>query len=440
MKQTKTKHNGSSSLLIGCSAIIAFLSASYQLIQSYAPLDQHTFLTSLVVVLSFVFVIISDPVSVTIVFLPVLEPILPASWIQHVKHSNQCLLVAEEQKDDSGDEIKEKKLINGDKEETDDNKEHLVCLDMLYREILHRMQWHFVIPAAVADAALRAVHLTKPSLIGKLFDSVVQPNANMETAFWPYIQPLIVLAFLDYILIAIRDYCQYAALHRFRAAAQTEMIQNLLNQEMEYLSSEKHRAGLMQLLQREVNRLNKVVNNSLPKLVGGTVMLLGGIGTVLRSDWRMAFIGLFLKAPILVILQKWARVDLNKYRLLYEKSEGEAKRIASMSLDLGGGLHLIQSIVAQNRMVNRYSANLEDFIGLLRLTHLRQTFLFRESLIPCALGSGTGVQPNECRGEVSLCSVGFAYRLNPKHKILDSVDLHLRPGKVVALVGKSGKK
>mmetsp|Transcript_2245 Transcript_2245/g.4775 ORF Transcript_2245/g.4775 Transcript_2245/m.4775 type:complete len:250 (-) Transcript_2245:1927-2676(-) len=39
---------------------------------------------------------------------------------------------------------------------------------------------------------------------------------------------------------------------------------------------------------------------------------------------------------------------------------------------------------------------------------------------------------------MSLKSVSFAYQLNPKLKVLDNVDLHLKPGKIVALCGGSG--
>mmetsp|Transcript_52158 Transcript_52158/g.60916 ORF Transcript_52158/g.60916 Transcript_52158/m.60916 type:complete len:92 (-) Transcript_52158:147-422(-) len=73
-----------------------------------------------------------------------------------------------------------------------------------------------------------------------------------------------------------------------------------------------------------------------------------------------AFIGLFLKALMLVILYRngpeWV---LHEFRLFYEKLDGKTKRITLMSLGLGSGLHFIQFLVGLNRMVDRYSANLE---------------------------------------------------------------------------------
>ena len=67
--------------------------------------------------------------------------------------------------------------------------------------------------------------------------------------------------------------------------------------------------------------------------------------------------------------------------------------------------------------------------------------MYRESQIPCSGRNARKVLPeSSLSGGLSLTlnDVSFAYRLNPKVKVLDGVDLHLQPGKVVALCGGSG--
>jgi len=52
--------------------------------------------------------------------------------------------------------------------------------------------------------------------------------------------------------------------------------------------------------------------------------------------------------------------------------------------------------------------------------------------------AGGGETLEEVTGRVEFDDVGFAYPVRPEVKVLDEVDLHLEPGRVVALVGPSG--
>ena len=51
----------------------------------------------------------------------------------------------------------------------------------------------------------------------------------------------------------------------------------------------------------------------------------------------------------------------------------------------------------------------------------------------CALRSS-----HTCRGELRLRDVSFRYALRPERLVLDQLNLHVRPGEVVALCGPSG--
>jgi ATP-binding cassette subfamily B protein len=49
-----------------------------------------------------------------------------------------------------------------------------------------------------------------------------------------------------------------------------------------------------------------------------------------------------------------------------------------------------------------------------------------------------GLAPAEMRGEVHFDAVRFAYPTRPDARVLDGLDLHVKPGEIVALVGPSG--
>lgn len=283
------------------------------------------------------------------------------------------------------------------------------------------------------------------------------------------------------------------------------MLRNILHQEQDFIHSDSHSAGFIQHLRLETNRMQRTVNETAPRIFFGIFSCVGGILTLARVDYRLAMVGLGLKLPILSIFQELSRKDIVKYSKLYDASAGDAARL-SASILRPEVIHLLQSHVAQNILVDLYRAKQDEFINYLKATHFRQTLLCMlphglrnvESVLLLAMGlssvlkkeisigeyhtfrqrlnllgqgpkeltdiwndiatirlsaavyfelmyreskiiSGNRV-PDDINGglELSLNRVSFAYQLNPKVKVLDSVDLHLKPGKVVALCGGSG--
>ena len=78
-------------------------------------------------------------------------------------------------------------------------------------------------------------------------------------------------------LVSTRDYFKYAALHRFRACSRTDMLANILDQELDYLHEARHSIGLAHLMHRETDRMQSIVNESLPRLLFGSISLVAGI-------------------------------------------------------------------------------------------------------------------------------------------------------------------
>ena len=334
----------------------------------------------------------------------------------------------------------------------------------------------------------------------------------MDTAFWPFLRQLVLFVIGDYIFISMREYYNHAALHRYNAEVRTEFIRNVLDQEADFIHLERHSAGFAHLMNRETTRMQKVVNQSLQRFVFALISTLGGLFTLYSVDARLALLGLLVKSPLQAAIWNLSRKDIVKYSKLYDASCGEAARIAT-SILRPEVIHLLQSHVAQNNLVDLYKAKQQEFIHYLEYTHVRQTFLcmvnhglrnaedvlltaiglssvlkgkitlgtflafrqqlnlvndgpkefltlwndmlnirmtaadyfellYRESNIPCSSDGNNsyGQKLHSMKGlTMSLKGVSFSYRLNPDVKVLDSIDLCLRPGKVVALIGGSGK-
>jgi len=61
-----------------------------------------------------------------------------------------------------------------------------------------------------------------------------------------------------------------------------------------------------------------------------------------------------------------------------------------------------------------------------------------ESLPDIDPSQGVEVNPKTMNGELILDNVEFHYQMRPDNKVLRGISLHIRPGTVVALVGRSG--
>ncbi len=332
--------------------------------------------------LLFIF-ITADPTT----FYTIVGPWLPfASWRVHGRKSIQFLQRGEKlvAKDDASSTVTASSATaaTGDGDVKDTCKEqsssnNTISLQLLINEIRKRIQTRYVIPSILAGIGVKFIAYQKPKIIGQMFDAAVgeeSNNATMETAFWPYFRSLFLFVMMDFLLVSIRDYYKYAALHRFRACSRTDMLASILDQEQDYLQEERHSVGLAHLMHRETDRMQSIVNESLPRLFFGVVSLVAGIHALMHVDRRLALMSVVFNSPLMAIIQKLTRADLIKYSKLYDESMGVANRMATsiLSLDI---IQCLQAHGAQWKVVETYQQRQEEFIDYLSATHFRQTLL-----------------------------------------------------------------
>mmetsp|Transcript_11056 Transcript_11056/g.16399 ORF Transcript_11056/g.16399 Transcript_11056/m.16399 type:complete len:196 (+) Transcript_11056:163-750(+) len=113
--------------------------------------------------------------------------------------------------------------------DSDTSSPRTISLQMLIDEICKRIQTRYVITSIMAGIGVKFIAYQKPKVVGQMFDGVVvvQPNVTMETTFWPYL----------YFRLSTSFWCRQetTVLHRFRACSRTDMLANVLDQELDYL-------------------------------------------------------------------------------------------------------------------------------------------------------------------------------------------------------------
>ena len=199
-----------------------------------------------------------------------------------------------------------------------------ISQQLLINEIHKRIQTRYVIPSIIAGIGVKFIAYQKPKIVGQMFDAVGESNATMETAFWPYFRSLFLFVMMDFLLVSTRDYCKYAAVHRFRACSRIDMLASILDQEQDYLQEERHAVGLAHLMHHETDRMQSIVNESLPRLFFGFVSLVAGIHALMHVDRRLALMSVIFNSPLMAIIHKLTRADLIKYSKLYDESMGAA--------------------------------------------------------------------------------------------------------------------
>jgi len=390
---TKNTSNRSATIYIAISAILV------SLLQKYCPQSELQFATITLSFCLLLFAIIADPTSffeTLFIVIPFVKSILPKVLYDHICKSIECLKEGE------------RRLTNLDAKRSSLNgssskSKYTVSNQTLINEIQKRIQWKYVIPAILSGIVVEVIKYQKPLTIGIMFDKVVQPNASMSSAFYPYLRQLILYTIFDYIFISLREYYKHAALHRYQAQTRVDMISNILDQEMDYIHShytnEHTSATFTHLMNQETIRMQKIVNESITRLFFGCISTIGGLYTLFHVDYRLSLLGIFVKSPILASLHSLSRRDIVKYGQLYDASKGDAARLASSILS-PEVIHLLQSTVSQNKLINLYQKKQNEFIDYLTYTHFRQTLL-------CMVGHG--VRNLE---DILLLGMGLASVLN----------------------------
>jgi ABC-type bacteriocin/lantibiotic exporter with double-glycine peptidase domain len=482
---------------------MAFSAIVLGLIQKYCPPSECFFATCVCTFCLVIFAAVADPSTFfksLFALAPFLRHCMPDRFYTNIVKSIEYLEEGERR-------VADMEPKKGEKDEFNDGDGE-ISTQMMLDEIRKRIQWKFVLPSIVTGACVQAIGYQKPKLVGQMMDFVVKEGATMDSAFWPFVRQLVLFVIFDYIFISMREYYKHAATHRYNAEVRTHMLTNLLDQEQDFIHSAKHTAGFVHLVNRETQRMQGIVNGSIPRLVSAIVSTVCGMYTLLRVDYRLALLGIFVKSPIMAMLQRLTVKDIVKYGKLYDESNGGAARIARNILK-PEVIHLLQAFVVQSRVVDLYRVKQEQFINYLEFTHFRQTMLcmfphglsnaqdilllavgmssviqgkltlgsymifrshlalldqgprelfgfwndmitirmsaavyfelmYRESRLSCSARSKDGHRhlENDSGGlAMTLENVSFAYHLNPDLKVLDDVNLVLKPGKIVALCG-----
>lgn len=281
---------------------VAVLAVILSLIQNYFPPSEIYFATGTCTCCLVFFAAIADPETfyeTIFAMVPFLRSVMPKSIYAHIQKSIDCLQEGERRVAD----MKEKQ-----KESTD--TDYVVSTQMLLEEIRKRMQWRFVLPAIASGTFVKIIDYEKPKVVGQMMDAVVKEGATMDTAFWPFLRQLVLFVIFDFIFISMREYYTHAAAHRYQANVSTDFISNLLDQEADFIHSDRYSAGVVHLMNRETHRMQKIINQSLQKLIFALISSVGGIYTLYSVDARLALLGILVKSPILATLQQLSRKDI----------------------------------------------------------------------------------------------------------------------------------
>jgi len=197
---------------------------------------------------------------------------------------------------------------------------------------------HLLVAAATAiSVALNMIGFLAPNYTGRLFDLLVSRDATMEAAWGLLLVrvQLDVLSWLGNVVVGI-----LFALARWRTSmrCRVSLFNNIVRQEVEWFANLP--AGhLNSELVHQPEYIQEALSKSLSDLLVGTINLFGGLAMVFSVDWRLALLGICIRAPYIYRAASKSAAIVGLYSLVQNDAITSANALAAEAI---ANIHVLQ--------------------------------------------------------------------------------------------------
>ncbi|CAI7811358.1 unnamed protein product [Closterium sp. NIES-53] len=338
-----------------------------------------------------------------------------------------------------------------------------------------------------------------PTYQGRIVDDVKDGHAD-KAQFHRDVLAMALCSLITGIFGGLRGLCFSVVGKRVLKTLQDKLFEGVIIQDIAYFDSTTT-GELTSRLTNDVAAMSEPINWQLSALVRNLASLVGGVLLCFVTSWKLSILAFTTMAPILhitAVYSRWSR-DLNRkrYAVLAEansaasealsnirtvrafSTEGvereryESKTMAAMAkgvrdalaysgavainnwLDLGasvlilwyggvlvmeGHMRLGQLIAFQlywNLIQSGYQSIMSVLMSLTKASGAAQRVLSLIDSLP-DIDPDAGTKVSTLQGSIRMEDVHFHYQMRPEHPVLKGVSIHVDPGQVCALVGRSG--
>ncbi|GJP71877.1 hypothetical protein CLOP_g2672 [Closterium sp. NIES-67] len=338
-----------------------------------------------------------------------------------------------------------------------------------------------------------------PTYQGRIVDDVKDAHVD-KAKFHQDVIAMALCSLVTGIFGGLRGLCFSVVGKRVLKTLQDKLFEGVIIQDIAYFDSTTT-GELTSRLTNDVAAMSEPINWQLSALVRNMASLVGGVLLCFVTSWKLSILAFTTMAPILhitAVYSRWSR-DLNRKRYAVlaeansaasealsnirtvrafstetvERDRYESKTMAAMAkgvrdalaysgavainnwLDLGasvlilwyggvlvmeGHMRLGQLIAFQlywNLIQSGYQSIMSVLMSLTKASGAAQRVLSLIDSLP-DIDPDAGTKVSTLQGSIRMEDVHFHYQMRPDHPVLKGVSLHVDPGQVCALVGRSG--
>ena len=200
----------------------------------------------------------------------------------------------------------------------------------------------FVFLATAISIVLNIVAFLSPNYTGRIFDLLVAPDATMHAAWGLLFMrlQLDMLSWLGNVLVGI-----LFALARWRTSTKcrVSLFNNIVRQEIEWFAN-LPTGHLNSELVHQPEYIQQILSKSISDLLVGVINLFGGLFMVFSVDWRLALLGICIRAPFIYRAAAQSARIVSLYSRVQNDAITSANALAAEAIT---NIHVLQ--------VSRYS-------------------------------------------------------------------------------------
>eukprot|EP00898_Chlorokybus_atmophyticus_P005089 jgi/Chlat1/5581/Chrsp369S00851 len=362
---------------------------------------------------------------------------------------------------------------------------------------LAKDEWGLMLLGFVCLGATAGSNLVLPKYQGGILDRVI---AKDPAGFKRDVVLLVIFSLITGLSGGVRGLCFSIVGKRIQKTLQNKLFQGIIIQDVAYFDATTS-GELTSRLTNDVSAMAEPCNWMLSAIVRNFLVFVGGFIMCFLTSWKLFMLAFTTMAPVMhitTVYSRWSR-NLNRarYAMLADANSvasealGNIRTVRAFStepeeikkfeqktldalktgikdalgysgavainnwLDLGasviilwyGGMLVMDGRLTIGRLItfqlywgmiqNSYQSFMSVLTSLTRAAGAAQRVLSLVDALP-DIDPFSGTKASAVKGDLQMDNVRFVYQMRPNQPVLQGITLHVAPGQVCALVGRSG--
>ncbi len=209
--------------------------------------------------------------------------------------------------------------------------------------------------------------LTEPlllQLLKPLIDHESEAGKGMPLSYFIPVA-IILLAFLRGLLLFLSNYLLDRVSESMKRDLQSASLRHTLSLPLSYFDAEDS-AVILRRVAHHVAVLKDAFTTVISPCVQGLAKMLGYVGLLLYTEWRLALAFLFIMPVLALVMNRYAR----RWRVLYRRLDEAEGGFSQYMVEIFRSARIVKAFGAENAESERYARHLKRIYGIGFRSHI----------------------------------------------------------------------